>query len=113
MSRYNQFSPKVRRSRKLSCKYRGGVAREVSRRERHFPNTFTPNLSFPTPVAILLLERDKLNTKNFETGKFARKSFASTLRKMVVNFIWPPPLIIFLQPHQKHIHFHLGLSYAP
>src|SRR6267378_3742833 len=42
MSRYSRFSPKMRRSKKYSCKNRGGVAREVSRRERDIPNTFTP-----------------------------------------------------------------------
>src|SRR6267378_4075154 len=30
------------RSKKLSCKNRVGVVHVVSRRERHFPNTFTP-----------------------------------------------------------------------
>jgi len=45
MSRYSQYSPILRRSKKLSCKNRGGVAREVSRRERHFPNTFTSTTS--------------------------------------------------------------------
>src|SRR2546428_10755511 len=34
-----QISPKMRRSRKLSCK-KGGVDCEVSRRERDIPNTF-------------------------------------------------------------------------
>src|SRR3989442_6209836 len=37
----SQFFFKMRRSRKLSCKNRGGVAREVSRRERDFPNTYS------------------------------------------------------------------------
>src|SRR2546427_11015332 len=34
-----EISFKMRRSRKLSCK-KGGVDREVSRRERDIPNTF-------------------------------------------------------------------------
>src|SRR6267143_2902915 len=44
MSRYNQYSPILRRSKKLSCK-KGGVDCKVSRRERDFPNTFTPTTS--------------------------------------------------------------------
>src|SRR6267143_4849638 len=47
MSRYSQFSPKMRRSRKLSCK-KGGVDCRVSRRERDTPNTSRP-LESSTP----------------------------------------------------------------
>jgi len=51
MSRYNQYSPILRRSKKLSCKSRGEVVCKVSRRGRHFPNTFRPtNTSIPSDL---------------------------------------------------------------
>src|SRR6267143_5565880 len=58
MSRYSQFSPKIRRSKKLSCKDRGGVVCKVSRRERHFPNTCGPSTSHSGPRIILSFRSD-------------------------------------------------------
>src|SRR5438309_4685522 len=44
-----QISPKMSRSRKLSCK-KGGVDCEVSRRERDLPNAFVPTPYLPPHV---------------------------------------------------------------
>src|SRR2546426_2372226 len=86
-----QISPKMRRSRKLSCK-KGGVDCEVSRRERDFPNTYVPSRSLP----------NQLNIQSKEpTKESARKKFHKHFSKCPANFIWPPPPIIFLQPQTE------------
>src|SRR3989442_15342294 len=59
-----QISPKMRRSRKLSCK-KGGVDCRVSRRERDFPDTFTPTIDhLPLRTSAIPLEPDQFNTEN-------------------------------------------------
>ena len=58
LSRYSQFSPILRRSRKLSCK-KGGVDCRVSRREREIPNTFGPITELHLALANPFLRRKK------------------------------------------------------
>src|SRR2546426_12593554 len=64
-----QISPKMRRSRKLSCK-KGGVDCEVSRRERDFPDTFTPTIDhLPLRISEMPLEPDQFNTEDSANEK--------------------------------------------
>src|SRR5438445_11073420 len=66
LSDLRQFSSKMRRSRKLSCK-KGGVDCRVSRRERDFPNTFgvviVRSSLYRNPRS-LLLDGNKLSLPN-------------------------------------------------
>src|SRR6267143_797624 len=86
----------MRRSKKYNCKNRGGVAREVSRRERHIPNTFRLTTSFSVSRSNLPLEHGRLNTKNSgKKEKSLEKSFTRIFEKYPKNCYWPPPPIIF------------------
>src|SRR6267143_4114308 len=66
LSRYSQYSPILRRSRKLSCK-KGRVDRRVSRRERDIPNTFIPT---PCPSRGLASDRPQYYSVFILAGRF-------------------------------------------
>ena len=69
MSRHNQYSPILRHSRKLSWK-KGGVDCRVSRRERDFPDTFTPTIDhLPLRTPAIPLEPDQFNIENSANEK--------------------------------------------
>src|SRR6267143_2794847 len=51
----------MRRRKKYSCKNRGGVAREVSRRERDISNTFGPATRKSEPLICLVTPMNTLN----------------------------------------------------
>src|SRR6267378_7511497 len=77
MSRYSQYSPKMRRSKKLSCK-KGGVDCRVSRRERDISNTFSPTTHSP-PALQSPLETSKLGIQDSKRKKDLMPFLRNTL----------------------------------
>src|SRR2546427_2805151 len=81
-----QISLILRRLRKYNCKNRGGVDREVSRRERHFP------VLSHRPTHHLLDYGNPFFSPNHQTGK-------SLLEKKVLQPFFKFTLRIVIDPH--------------
>ena len=102
MTRYSQFSPKIRRSKKLSCK-KGGVDCGVSRRERDFR---TNHLSSSVLTSSLLFRKAQLNIQSNGKEKNSQEKVLQAFFKSVCEFYLAPTPIIFLQPHKTRILSH-------
>src|SRR6267378_3013322 len=77
MSRYSQYSPILRRSKKLTCK-KGGVDCRVSRRERDISNTFSPT-TCSLPALQSPLETNKLSIQDSKRKKDLMPFLQNTL----------------------------------
>jgi len=103
MSRYSQYSPILRRSKKLSCK-KGGVDCKSLRRERDLSNTLTPTTSTTSSDSANL----PLNRNGGEKIQ-KKKDFTPILQIILSMLIDPYPPIIFLQPHSTNEHDHVSV----
>src|SRR6267143_5794280 len=89
LSDLRQFSIKMRRSRKLSCK-KGGVDCRVSRRERDISNTFSPT-TCSLPALQSPLEPNKLSIQDPKR----KKDLMPFLQNTLGILIHPHPSLFF------------------
>src|SRR2546422_2977395 len=108
-----QISLILRGLRKYNCKNRGGVVRLVSRRERHFTNTFTP-ITSPSPP--ILSQRPSQHQEFHEEKKSARKKFYKHFPRVPCEiYLGPHPSLFFsrrrpTEERARTSHAYVGLS---